>query len=164
MPKQVIGDRTQGKGLLHHSLPVDLTPGSTVHVKLAMVGYDTIEFDYLVPDANETVTKTMIPVTDVITCDNNPYASLGLDTGCKLLLHYDLDKDGKINLDELTQSHSDYEDGIITEEEFDFVSDAYIGSDEGDINVVCPECWTPLPKKTVTFESVPTGATLEVID
>lgn len=175
MPKQVISDRTQGMGLLHHSLPVDLTPGSTVHVKLAMMGYDTIEFDYLVPDADEMVTKTMIPVTPgVITCDTNPYASLGLDTGCKLLLHYDLDNDGKINLDELTQSHSDYETGIITEEEFDFVSDCYLVGKyvdgewvrTGRINHedMCPGCWEAPPKKMVTFESVPAGATVEVLD
>ena len=138
------------------ALAVDLKPGELVTVKLVKVGYETQEFDYLVPDADETVTKTMVlaPV-DVITCDNNPYASLGLDTGCKLLLHYNVKKDGMIDLDELNQSYSDYENGIITEGEFDFVSDAYI---YGGINVVCPGCYIPPPKKTVTFESVPMGA------
>ena len=142
------------------SLAVDLVPGELVRVKLVMAGYITQEFDYTVPATPETVTKTMIlaPV-DVITCDNNPFASLGLDTGCKLLLHYDADNDGVINIDELNQSYSDYESGIITEKEFDFVSDAYI---YGGINVICSSCWTPLPTKTVTFQSLPAGANVKV--
>ena len=77
-----------------------------------------------------------------VACDNNPFASLGLDTGCKLLLHYDADNDGLINTDELNQSYADYESGIITYEEFDFVSDAYIN---GSINVICPGCWEAPP-------------------
>jgi hypothetical protein len=143
------------------SLAVGLVPGELVRVKLVMGGYITQEFDYTVPATPETVTKTMILVVGVITCDYNPFASMDLDTGCKLLLHYDADNDGLINLDELTQSYTDYENGIIAEEEFDFVSDAYIND---NINVVCPECYTPPPKKMVTFDSVPAGATLEVID
>jgi hypothetical protein len=143
------------------SLAVDLKPEETVRVKLVMVGYNTIEFDYTVSETPETVTKTMVIIpVEVITCDNNPYASLDLDTGCKLLLHYDADKDGLINHDELNQSYSDYMNGIITVEEFDYVSGAYIN---GGINVVCPGCYTVV-SKTVTFESMPTGATLEVLD
>ena len=124
-------------------LPVDLIPGELVTVKLVMGGYITQEFSYTVPATPETVTKTMVlvPVV-VITCDSNPFASIGLDTGCKLLLHYDADNDGLINLDELTQSYADYENGIITEAEFDFVSDAYIYD---GINVVCPGCWEAPP-------------------
>ena len=93
-----------------------------------------------------------------VTCDSNPYASMGVDTGCELLLHYG-DNDGLISLDALTQSYSDYENGVITEEEFDFVSDAYIN---GGINVVCPGCWEAPPKKTVTFGSVPAGAEVAI--
>lgn len=70
-----------------------------------------------------------------VTCDA---PTSHFSSGCELLLHYDVDKDGLINLSELTQSHSDYESGIITEEEFDFVSDAYIN---GGINVICPDCF-----------------------
>ena len=77
-----------------------------------------------------------------ITCDSptDNFAS-----GCELLLHYDTDNDGLINskAKELNQCYIDYENEVITEEEFDFVSDAYIGSDEGDINVICPGCWKP---------------------
>ena len=42
------------------SLTVELEPGKTVHVKLVKEGYLTQEFDYLVPSAPATVTKTMI--------------------------------------------------------------------------------------------------------
>ncbi|GAH25046.1 unnamed protein product [marine sediment metagenome] len=91
----------------------------------------------------------------VIECDNpTPHFS----SGCELLLHC-ADNDGLINLDELNQSYSDYENGVITEEEFDFVSDAYI---YGGVNVVCPGCWEAPPKKTVTFTPVPAGATVTV--
>ena len=75
----------------------------------------------------------------VVTCDA-PTAHY--DTGCKLLLHYDADNNGLINLDELTQCYNDYENGIITEAEFDFVSDAYIN---GGINVVCSSCYIQPP-------------------
>ena len=70
-----------------------------------------------------------------VTCDSptDNFAS-----GCELLLYYDKDNDGLINLDELNDSYTDYENGVITEEEFDFVSDAYIND---GINVICPRCW-----------------------
>ena len=70
-----------------------------------------------------------------VTCDSptDNFAS-----GCELLLYYDKDNDGLINLDELNDSYTDYENGVITEEEFDFVSDAYIND---GINVICPICW-----------------------
>ncbi|MHC1566942.1 MAG: hypothetical protein ACXQTD_04295 [Candidatus Syntropharchaeia archaeon] len=42
------------------SLKVDLEPGKTVHVKLVKTGYLTQEFDYTVPHAAATVTKTMV--------------------------------------------------------------------------------------------------------
>lgn len=80
-------------------------------------------------------------------------------SGCELLLHYDANNDGLINLDELTQSYTDYQNGIITEKEFDLVSDAYIND---GINKVCPGCWEAPPKKTVTFTSVPAGANVTV--
>jgi len=77
-----------------------------------------------------------------VTC-NNPTDNFA--SGCELLLYYDADKDGVINLDELTQSYTDFENGVITEEEYDFVSDAYIADDEGHINALCPNCYTPEP-------------------
>jgi cytochrome c biogenesis protein CcdA len=45
--------------LSHHSLPVDLTPGETITVKLVKSGYITQEVSYTVPSAAATVTKTM---------------------------------------------------------------------------------------------------------
>ena len=51
--------------LSHHSLPVDLTPGEAVTVKLVKSGYTTQEFPYTVPTAAATVTKTMVAVVDV---------------------------------------------------------------------------------------------------
>lgn len=101
----------------------------------------------------------------VITCNNNPHASLGLDTGCKLLLHYDADNNGVINLDEFNHSYSDYQSGIITEEEHSFVSKAYIVYEDdvwtGRINVICPGCWK---SKIVTFSSIPENAEVSIID
>lgn len=146
------------------SLDVDLTPGETVTVKLEKLDYETVEFDYLVPEAPETVTKTMVPVSKgVVTCDSNPYDSLGdTETGCKLLLHYDSDNDGKIGYDDWLACNTDHEGGKITDGEFDFVSDCY-STDTEEINGVCPGCWEEPVKKTVTFVSVPDGATIDVI-
>jgi len=44
------------------SLTVELEPGKTVHVKLVKEGYLPLEFDYVVPSAPATVTKTMVAV------------------------------------------------------------------------------------------------------
>ena len=107
-------------------------------------------------------------VADVCTLDienlSIPYVVLPIacdtptshfSSGCDLLLHYDVDNDGVINLGELNQSYSDYENGIITEEEFDFVSDAYIYD---GINVVCPGCFSyTCDSPTVHY---PTGCAL----
>jgi len=70
-----------------------------------------------------------------VTCDA---PTSHFSSGCELVLHYDANKDGNIDIDELNQSYTDYENGIITEEEFDFVSDAYINY---GINVICPGCY-----------------------
>ena len=70
-----------------------------------------------------------------ITC-NNPTDNFV--SGCKLLLHYDEDKDGIISVKELNKAYDDWVNRTITEEEFDFVSDAYIND---DLNVVCPDCF-----------------------
>lgn len=98
-----------------------------------------------------------------ITCDN---LTTHFSSGCELLLHYDADNDGLINLNELNQSYDDYASGVITEEEFDFVSDAYIVMEgeirTGRINVICPGCWEAPPTKIVSFESVPAGAAVTV--
>ena len=83
-----------------------------------------------------------------ITCDaSTPHFS----SGCELLLHYDKNYDGLINTAELTQSYTDYENGIITYEEFDFVSDAYIN--EG-INVICPGCFLTCIQNFIVYDKV----------
>ena len=91
-----------------------------------------IAISVLAVGANSVITL-MQPKT--VTC-NNPTDNFA--SGCELLLYYDKDNDGLINLDALNDSYTDYENGVITEEEFDFASDAYIND---GINVICPKCW-----------------------
>lgn len=116
------------------------------------------------PNINEKCRGCYAPV-GVITCGNNPFDSLGdTETGCKLLLHYDADKDGIIDYYEMDKAYKDWvERGLIEEEESDFVSNAF---NYGSINdeKVCPGCYTPPPKKTVTFLSVPKGAGVTIVD
>ena len=83
-----------------------------------------------------------------ITCDG---PTSHFSSGCELVLHYDVDNDGLINLDELNQSYADFENGIITEGEFDFVSDAYI---HGGINVVCPGCYISWTQNFVVYDRI----------
>ena len=83
-----------------------------------------------------------------ITCDA---PTPNFSSGCELLLHYDKNYDGLISLSELNQSYTDFESGVITEEEFDFVSDAYIN---GGINVVCPSCFLTCIQNFIVYDKV----------
>lgn len=87
-----------------------------------------------------------------ITCDaSTPHYPLG----CKLLLHYDRNKDGRINIDDLTKCYRDcYDEGIITEEEYNFVSDCYIATVDGEINdeKVCPCCFLTCIENFIVYD------------
>ena len=81
-----------------------------------------------------------------ILCDNNPYGSLALETGCELMLYYDKNNDGVIDRDELDICYKDWVNGKITEPEFDYVGEAYYRK---SINKLCPGCYKG--KKKLTF-------------
>jgi len=57
------------------SLKVELEPGKTVHVKLVKEGYYTLEFDYNVPPAAATVTKTMYRERGWLSVSTTPTAA-----------------------------------------------------------------------------------------
>ena len=74
-----------------------------------------------------------------ITCDGRCPKFDG--TGCELLLYYDKNNDGIIDNDELmNDAFADYKNGIITEDEANFVGDA---AKAGSINALdgCSECY-----------------------
>jgi hypothetical protein len=58
--KKISTGKKKADALLHHSLPVDLVPGTVVTVRLVKTGYLTQEFVYTVPSTAATVTKTMV--------------------------------------------------------------------------------------------------------
>ena len=72
-----------------------------------------------------------------ITCTEN---TGHFDSGCKLLLRYDADKDGKISDGEYYQALDDWKAGKITEKEGDFVG--WTNGCKG-INEHCPGCYSP---------------------
>ena len=73
-----------------------------------------------------------------ITCDGQCPKFNG--TGCELLLHYDKNNNGIIDNDELIDdAGSDYENHIITEDEFNFIGDA---ARAGSINALCSNCYS----------------------
>jgi len=72
--------------------------------------------------------------------------------GCALLLAYDsLRKDGKIDIGELVIAKQDQLAGKITEEEFDFIKQAYL---MGSINSLCPGCYVGMPDLTFSYEGI----------
>ncbi|MHC1566943.1 MAG: hypothetical protein ACXQTD_04300 [Candidatus Syntropharchaeia archaeon] len=78
-----------------------------------------------------------------LSCDN-PTPSFA--SGCELLLHYDEENDGKISYANAVKAVQDYYDGIITQEEAEFVIEAW---KKDSINAVCPGCYTP--SVSITF-------------
>lgn len=63
-------------------------------------------------------------------------------SGCALLKHYDTNNDGHISTGEVQAAISDYNAGIITPEEANFVVACWkLG--EPNINAMCPGCYTP---------------------
>jgi len=84
-------------------------------------------------------TKTIdiqTPVTDV-TCDGN---SPNYGTGCDLLKHFDANNNGSIDFIEWSNAVVDRNNGVITEEELNFITAAY-GLGSGGINLKCPGCY-----------------------
>ena len=72
-----------------------------------------------------------------ITCSEKTTHS---DSGCKLLLHYDADNDGKISGAELNPVGKDLLDDKITGKEYNFLYRAY---EYNGINKLCPGCYSP---------------------
>ena len=66
-----------------------------------------------------------------ITCDNG---------GCALLNRYDTDGDGKFGGAEIGKANDDFQAGLITAEELEFVMGAWTA---GSINAACPGCYAP---------------------
>lgn len=69
-----------------------------------------------------TLTPEVAPPVCTVTCasDNCPN-TLSITSGYDLLKHYDVDNDGDINYDEVKQAGRDYNAGIITLDEINFV-------------------------------------------
>ena len=79
---------------------------------------------------------TDYPALHEVTCDKpTPH----FDSGCNLLLHYDDDNDGILDL---TDSVKAKLDGM-TEEEVDFIKKSLM---KGTINALCPGCFVPPPE------------------
>jgi len=104
-------------------------------------------------DANGRTHTDWIPSLIIIgetllelTCDN-PTPSF--TSGCELLLHYDKDKDGKIESPELSgNAIKDWNEKKISTREVYFVAEAWA---KDSINAVCPGCYTtPTPTPTPT--------------
>ena len=99
-----------------------------------------------------------------LTCDE-PTPSFA--SGCELLLHYDTDKDGKIEYPELSGGAiKDWNEKKISTREVYFVAEAWV---KDSINAVCPGCYTtptPVPAGDITRveldgELLPENGTLE---
>ena len=119
-------------------------------------------------DANGRTHTDWIPSLIIIgetllelTCDN-PTPSF--TSGCELLLHYDKDKDGKIDYPELSGGAiKDWNEKKITTRELYFVAEAWA---KDSINAVCPGCYTTVPSGDITrvtldSELLPEGGTLD---
>ena len=74
-----------------------------------------------------------------VTCTSDDCPNtLGITTGCDLLLHYDIDNDGVISMAESMNAIQEYYDGKITYDEATFVENCW---KLGSINAACPGCY-----------------------
>jgi len=122
-------------------------------------------------DANGRTHTDWIPSLVIIgealpelTCDK-PTPSFA--SGCELLLHYDTDKDGKIEYHELSGGAiKDWNEKKISTREVYFVAEAWA---KDSINAVCPGCYTThipagdITKVELDSKLLPEGGTLDWI-
>lgn len=86
------------------------------------------------------------PTAPEVTCDKTtPH----YDSGCKLLLHYDDNNDGVLDVTDLTKAKIDG----MTKEEVDFIGKGIM---KDSINTLCPNCYTApqKPGKTITVSDI----------
>ena len=72
---------------------------------------------------------------EVITCDS---PTTHFNSGCELLLNYDIGGDGVIGFDDWVELSGDYGNGVITQAEYDFVMRVY----DKEINTLCSGCYS----------------------
>lgn len=101
-----------------------------------------------------------------VTCESDDCPNtLGITTGCKLLLHY-ANGDGEITKEEYMNAVQDYFDKIITKEEADFVEICWKLL---SVNNKCPGCYIldiatgDITKVTLDDKLLPEGGTLDWI-
>ena len=106
------------------------------------------------------------PCTVTCALDDCPN-TLGITTGCDLLLHYDADGDGIISIEEAEEATRDHFEGIISEKEVSFVWAVMYFEEE--INIKCPGCYIPsdpngdITSVTLDGKLLPEGDTLDWI-
>ena len=91
---------------------------------------------YIAKITVQTTCGQCTPYTETINIYDEGEITCELD-GCNLLLTYDTDKDGIISDDEMLVATADYNNGIISEAEYNFMQDGY---DAGSIEDMCPGC------------------------
>lgn len=95
------------------------------------------------------------------TCDG---PTTNFPTGCNLLKAYDTNNDGLISASEKGAAMTDYNSGVITWDEYQFVLGAHI---LGSINTKCPGCYTsstPAKGELVDYNYPTSARNGEVID
>jgi len=102
-------------------------------------------------DANNNTHDKWIPSL-IIEGETLPELSCSAPTpsfanGCELLLSYDKNTNGKIDINEMSIAWNDYANGVITVRELDFLWNAW---EKNSINAKCPGCFSP-SKVSITF-------------
>lgn len=91
-----------------------------------------------------------------VTCDSDDCPNtIGITSGCDLLLHYDADENGNIEMSEMLMARNNFLYGeLITETEANFVSECYNLSPSSNINKKCDDCYSPFIDKDLTINLV----------
>ena len=102
-------------------------------------------------DANNNTHSDLIPSL-IIEGETLPELTCSAPTpsfanGCELLLSYDKDSNGKIDITDMGIAWNDYHEKKITIREVDFLWAAW---EKNSINAKCPECFSP-SKVSITF-------------
>ena len=102
-------------------------------------------------DANNNTHSNWIPSL-IIEGETLPELSCSAPTpsfasGCELLLSYDKDNNGKIDITDMSIAWNDYANAVITIRELDFLWDAW---KKNSINAKCAGCFSP-SKVSITF-------------